>query len=326
MIMNSFRIKAIAKSIPQKVVTNDDLTKIMDTSDEWIKRRTGITQRHIATRETNTSMCIDVAKQLVEKAGIDVDTINFIIVATMSGDYQTPSTAASVQGAIHADHAVAFDVDAACSGFVYGTSVMNSLLAGKPNGIGIVIGGEKLSRLINWQDRGTAVLFGDGAAGILVQNDGSTSQVVSENLSTYGADGMCLTAGHHAGQNPFGENQEQDDPYIKMDGHAVYNFATKRAPESIEQAVADAGLQLNDIKYFIMHQANERIVKRVAKKLGLSMDKFPVNIDKYGNTAAASEPILFTELEEQGLLQRGDYLALTGFGGGLTVGTVIIKY
>ncbi|WP_420896824.1 beta-ketoacyl-ACP synthase III [Fructilactobacillus sanfranciscensis] len=326
MVMSSFRIKAIAKSFPQKVVTNDDLTKIMETSDEWIKRRTGIAQRHIATTESNTSMCVDVAKQLVNQAGIDVNQIDYIIVATMSGDYQTPSTAASVQGSIGASHAVAFDIDAACSGFVYGSSVMNTLLAGKKDSIGIVIGGEKLSRLVNWHDRGTAVLFGDGAAGILVQNDGSDSQILGENLSTFGEAGMSLTAGHHAGQNPFGENHDQDDQFLQMDGHAVYNFATKRVPESIEQAVKAAGIELSDIKYFVMHQANERIVKRVAKKLSLSMNKFPVNIHNYGNTAAASEPILLAELAEQGRLHRGDYLALTGFGGGLTVGTIVIKY
>ncbi len=324
--MSSFRIKAIAKSVPEKVVTNEDLTKIMDTSDEWIKRRTGIAQRYIATTESNTSMCVDVAEQLVKKAGIAVSQIDYIIVATMSGDYQTPSTAASVQGAIGANNAIAFDIDAACSGFVYGSSVMNALLAGKKGSIGIVIGGEKLSRLVDWQDRGTAVLFGDGAAGILVQNDGSDSQILGESLSTFGEAGMSLTAGHQVGQNPFGENHDQADPFFHMDGHAVYNFATKRAPESIEQAVAAAGLKLSDIKYFVMHQANERIVKRVAKKLSLSMNHFPVNINHYGNTAAASEPILMAELAEQGKLQRGDYLALTGFGGGLTVGTIIIKY
>lgn len=324
--MSSFRIKAIAKSVPQTVVTNDDLTKIMDTSDEWIKRRTGIAQRHIAITESNTSMCTDVAKQLVAKAGIDANQIDYIIVATMSGDYQTPSTAASVQGAIGAHQAVAFDIDAACSGFVYGSSVMNALLAGKKDSIGIVIGGEKLSRLVDWHDRGTAVLFGDGAAGILVQNDESDSQILGESLSTFGEFGMSLTAGHQLGKNPFGENPDQDDSFLKMDGHAVYNFATKRVPESIEQAVQAAGLELSDIKYFVMHQANERIVKRVAKKLSLSMKHFPININQYGNTAAASEPILLAELAEQGQLHRGDYLALTGFGGGLTVGTIIIRY
>lgn len=324
--MSSFRIKAIAKAVPEKVVTNTDLTNIMDTSDEWIKRRTGISQRHIAIDESNTEMCVSVANQLVQQSGIDVKQIDFIIVATMSGDYLTPATAASVQGAIHASNAVAFDIDAACSGFVYGISVMNALLAGKKDGIGIVIGGEKLSRLVNWHDRGTAVLFGDGAAGVLVQNDGSDSQIMGENLRTFGEAGMSLTAGHHAGHSPFGENHDQDDQFLKMDGHAVYNFATKRVPESIEAAVDAAGLDLNDIKYFIMHQANERIVKRVAKKLSLSMNHFPININNYGNTAAASEPILMAELAEHGRLKRGDYLALTGFGGGLTVGTVIIKY
>ncbi|ANZ57800.1 3-oxoacyl-ACP synthase [Fructilactobacillus lindneri] len=324
--MGSFAIKAVAKSVPQKIVTNDDLTKVLDTSDEWIKRRTGISQRHIAVNESNTEMGVKVANQLLEKSGIDADELNFIIVATMSSDYQTPSTAASIQGIIGAQNAMAFDINAACSGFVYGSTVLNALLAGNPGGKGIIIGEEKLSKLVDWHDRSTAVLFGDGAAGMLVENDGSSSQILAEDLKTYGQLGSSLTAGHFPEDTPFGSNEKQVSQYFKMDGHLVYNFATTKAPASIQRALDQAGLQADQIKFFVMHQANERIVKRVAKKLSLSMDKFPLNISDYGNTAAASEPLLLSELVDKGKIKRGDYLALTGFGGGLTVGTMIIRY
>ncbi|WP_413628192.1 beta-ketoacyl-ACP synthase III [Fructilactobacillus vespulae] len=320
----SFKIKAVAKSIPKKVVTNDDLTKLMDTSDEWIQKRTGIKQRHVVTDERNTTLAIDVAEKLIAQSRVTISKINYIIVATMSPEYQMPSTAAMVQGAVGAINAIAFDISAACSGFVYGVSVLNSLLAKQPGGVGIIIGSEQLSRLIDWSDRSTAVLFGDGAAGILVENDGSDARVLSEDLKTQGADGQCLTAGKYPSQTPF--SKTDGDPFFKMDGHAVYNFATKQVPISIKKAVQEAGLELDQIDCFVMHQANQRIVTRVAKKLDLDLAKFPINIDKYGNTAAASEPILLAELEQTGKIKRGDYLALTGFGGGLTVGTVIIKY
>ncbi|KRN11979.1 3-oxoacyl-[acyl-carrier-protein] synthase III [Fructilactobacillus fructivorans] len=316
--MGSFSILETARSTPERIVTNQDLAKVMDTSDEWIKRRTGISERHISQAETNTSMCADVASQLVSKANVSADDIDFIIVATMSSDYQTPSAAAAVQGPLHAKNAIAFDINAACSGFAYGIYVLNSLLSNRPNSKGILIGGEQLSKYIDWSDRSTAVLFGDGAAGILVANDGSRSEVLASNLETVGELGGSLTAGHLA--------DDKHRPYFKMDGHEVYRFATQRVPRSIRSAIADTNIELDDVKYFIVHQANERIIKSIANKLDLPMEKFPVNINKYGNTAAASEPLLLSELVDSKQVKRGDNLVLTGFGGGLTIGTVVIRY
>ncbi|USS87983.1 ketoacyl-ACP synthase III [Fructilactobacillus hinvesii] len=325
--MTSYAIKAAALAVPKRVVTNQDLEQIMDTSDEWIKRRTGISNRHIAVQETNASLATTVAQQLVKRAQVDVNKLSYIIVATMSPDHLTPAVAAEVQGSLGATNAIAFDLNAACSGFVYATNVMNSLLATLPGGSGIVIGSERLSKLVDWNDRSTAVLFGDGAAGVLVANDGSSSAVVGTDLQTNGELGSALTAGQMVEKTPFGNgNVNEQNRFFQMDGHVVYNFATRQAPASIQQAAARAGLALSDIKYFVMHQANARIVKRVAKKLDLPEQRFPINITEYGNTAAASEPILLAELIEQNQLQRGDYVALTGFGGGLTVGTVIIRY
>jgi 3-oxoacyl-[acyl-carrier-protein] synthase III len=323
--MSSFSIMATARAVPEKIVTNDDLSKIMDTSDEWISRRTGIKERRIATTETTTSLCTQVAEQLLAKTHISAAELDFIIVGTMSSDYQTPATASAVQGQIGAHHAIAFDVNAACSGFVYGSYILNSLLATRPNALGIIIGGEQLSKFINWQDRTTAVLFGDGAGGALVSNQGS-GKILAADLQNFGEKGDCLLAGHLTGNGQFGQVKDTADKYFHMDGRQVFNFATKNVPVSIQHAVDDAGIQLSDIKYFVLHQANARIIQRVAHKMGLSIDKFPINIDRYGNTAAASEPILLSEMAENGLISRGDVIALSGFGGGLTTGTIILKY
>lgn len=325
--MSAFKIMASSKSVPHRVVTNDDLAQIMDTSDEWIKRRTGISRRHIATDESTTSMSIEVARALLKKAQIDPKDLDYVIVATMSSDYQTPATAASVQGAIGATNAVAFDIDAACTGFAFGTSILDSLLAKKSGSCGILIGAEVLSKLLDWSDRSTAVLFGDGAAGVLVQNDpSSSSQVLGESLKTFGNLGSALTAGHFADVTPFGKNPNQEKQFFKMDGHQVFNFALKKVPLSIKEALTDADLSLNDIDVFVMHQANARIIASVVRKLGLPKNRFPIDIDEYGNTAAASEPLLLADLLTSGKIQRGNKIALVGFGGGLTTGTVIINY
>lgn len=323
--MSSFSIIATARAVPEKIVTNDDLSKIMDTSDEWISRRTGIKERRIATRETTTSLCTQVAQQLLQKAHVSAADLDFIIVGTMSSDYQTPATASAVQGKIGAQRAIAFDVNAACSGFVYGSYILNSLLATRSNAMGIIIGGEQLSKLINWQDRTTAVLFGDGAGGALVSNQGN-GKILASNLQNFGEKGDCLLAGHLTSDSQFGQAEDTTDKYFHMEGRQVFNFATKNVPLSIQKATDDAGIQLSDIKYFVLHQANARIIQRVAHKMGLSIDKFPININRYGNTAAASEPILLSEMVENGLISRGDIIALSGFGGGLTTGTIILKY
>ncbi|GAA6112824.1 ketoacyl-ACP synthase III [Apilactobacillus apinorum] len=323
--MNSFSILATAKAVPEKIVTNDDLAKIMDTSDEWISKRTGIKQRRIAVKETNTSLSAEVASQLLKNADIDADDIDFIIVATMSADYQMPSTAAAVQGIIGAKNAVAFDISAACSGFVYATHTMNALLNLKPNALGMVIGSEKMSNLLNWEDRTTAVLFGDGAGGMLVSNQGD-GEVLSSNLKNYADEDKALLAGHLTGSGTFGKSDDDTDEFLHMKGREVFNFATKNVPTSIREAAKQAGIELSDINHFVLHQANARIIKSVARKLGENADKFPVNINLYGNTSAASEPILLSEMMENGLIAKGDIIALSGFGGGLTTGTIILRY
>ncbi|HBG90581.1 beta-ketoacyl-ACP synthase III [Lactobacillus acetotolerans] len=318
-----------ASSIPKKVVTNDDLAKMMDTSDEWISKRTGIKQRHVVTEQSTSDLCVDVSQKLLRQANLPAKRIDLIIVATMSPDYLTPSVSAMVQGKIGADNAAAFDINSACSGFAYGLKIAKQMLTADKSKYALLIGGETLSKLVNWQDRSTAVLFGDGAAGVLLTNAYSNSAgILADDLQTKGRLGHYLTAGYLANKSPFYQAAPTDsaNKYFLMNGRQVYKFATENVPGSIRTALRKADLQTSDVDYFVLHQANSRIVERIARDLGVSIAKFPINIQEYGNTAAASEPILLDELVKKKIIRRGNIIVLSGFGGGLTIGTVVLKF
>lgn len=320
------RIKQTAYYVPDKIVSNDDLTKFMDTSDEWIASRTGIKQRHIAQKQQTSDLALQVAQQLLTASDLPATSLDFIIVATMSPDYQTPSTAALVQGQLQADQAFAFDISAACSGFIYGLALADKLLATTYQR-GLVIGAETLSKLVDWQDRSTAVLFGDGAAGVLVEADASHPGLVAEDLQTLGAQSSALTAGYLPLNSIF--NQDQTDPqqrYFMMDGHAVYRFATHEVPNSIQRVLTKADWNVDDIDYFLLHQANGRIIKSIAQHLDQPVTKFLQNVAEFGNTSAASVPLLLAQSVANNQIQRGQKLILSGFGGGLTVGSLALIY
>lgn len=311
-----------AKYSPERIITNDELAQTLDTSDEWISKRTGIKQRHRIDEETNAVMATRVAEDLLAKTNTAPEEVDLIVVATMSPDYQTPSVAAQVQGALKASRAMAFDISAACSGFVYGMSVVNQMLQSPNYHKALLIGSEALSRLLDWQDRSTAVLFGDSAAGVLVENDpASSASLIAERLTTYGDLGEYLTAGNVAALTDSTQSY-----FFQMNGRKVYEFATNRVPESIRAVLQAAEIGARDVKYFLLHQANARIIKSVAKRLELPIEKFPINIADYGNTAAASEPLLLAELMQEHKIQRGDIIVFSGFGGGLTIGTNVIKF
>lgn len=322
--MNDWKITAVASATPKRVVTNDDLSQLMDTSDEWIRTRTGIECRHISSGQNTSDLAAQVGKKLLAKSGWAADKMDLIIVATMSPDSYTPSTAALVQGKLGAKNAVAFDVSAACSGFVYALTVAGSLLKTPRFNHAMVIGSEVLSKIIDWKDRTTAVLFGDGAGGVLLTatND---HHFLGGGLASYGQLNDKIIAGQTAVTTDFPGPVSKLTPFV-MDGRAVYKFATHEVPASIKRAVAQAGLSLDQVDHFVLHQANARIIRQVAKRLEQPMTKFPINIDEYGNTSAASEPILLAECIEKGVINRGETVALAGFGGGLTTGTVVIKY
>lgn len=322
-------IKIITSShyLPKRQVSNDDLSHLMDTSDEWIKTRTGIEHRRISEGENTSDLCTAVAVELLKKSGWSPESIDLIIVATMSPDYYTPATAAIVQGKIKAKQAVAFDLSAACSGFIYSLVVAQSFMGNMNYRRVMIIGGEVLSKVINWHDRTSAVLFGDGAAGVLLENEqDSTSSFLGNHLQTFGDLAASLQAGKTLPLASFPANSPHNYGAFEMAGRDVYTFATHRVPESIIAAVKKSNLQLNQVDWFIVHQANSRIIKQIAKRLQQPLEKFPMNIAAYGNTSAASVPILLDELIDKKKIERGQILVLTGFGGGLTVGTQIIKY
>ncbi|MDF7682893.1 ketoacyl-ACP synthase III [Lactobacillus sp. ESL0679] len=318
------KITQTAHYVPPKVVTNDDLTTMMDTSDEWISSRTGIKQRHLAQGEQTSDLAVKVANHLLEKANCPAEQIDFIIVATMSPDYLTPATAAIVQGKIGAKNALAFDINAACSGFIYALALADKLLTTYQRGI--VIGAEVLSKLVDWQERSTAVLFGDGAGGVLVEQSPQQS-LIAEDLTAYGQDGQTLTAGYQPLDSAFNQDQTAvHKHYFEMDGRAVYRFATHEVPASIERTLTKSKWQLNDVDWFILHQANGRILTSIAHHLGVAEEKFLSNVAKYGNTSAASVPLLLDEAVTAGNIKSRQKLILSGFGGGLTAATVAIIF
>jgi len=317
-------MNATSHAVPKRRVTNSELAEMMDTSDEWIQTRTGIQQRHVVTTETTTDLAVSVANNLLAQAGWSASDIDFIIVATMSPDTMTPSVAAGVQGKIGASNAFAMDVGAACAGFIYALSVASAFLQTRHQK-GLVIGSETLSRLVDWEDRRTAVLFGDGAAGVAISRSSDEVGLLAQHLESFGHQGQYLTAGQLPNNGPFGASPALYPYTFNMDGRQVYNFATVEVPKAITNALAKARISLEEVDYFICHQANARIIQSVAQKLAQPIEKFPMNMAEYGNTSAASIGILLDELNENGTIKNGQTIVLAGFGGGLTVGAMVIR-
>ncbi|MBQ8198533.1 MAG: ketoacyl-ACP synthase III [Lachnospiraceae bacterium] len=320
------RIAGTGHFLPKNVVTNDDLSKIMDTSDEWISSRTGIRERRLATEETTASMSAEAAKLALADAGMTPEDIDLIIVATVSADHMTPSTACEVQAAIGADNAVAFDVNAACSGFLFALQIADMYIKQGVYKNALIIGAETLSKIMDWNDRSTCVLFGDGAGAAVVCPAQDESQgLASITLGSDGAKGMVLAGINRSNNNPY-VTTDIGPHYIHMDGQEVYKFAVTTVPASIEKVLDEAGLTTEDIKYFVLHQANIRILQSVSKRLKVSMDKFPISLDHCGNMSAASVPVLLDEVNRKGMLEKGDKIVLAGFGGGLTWGACVVEW
>lgn len=320
------RIAGTGHFLPKNVVTNDDLAKIMDTSDEWISSRTGIRERRLATEETTASMSAEAAKLALADAGISAQDIDLIILATVSADHMTPSTACEVQAAIGADKAVAFDVNAACSGFLFALQMADTYIKQGVYKNALIIGAETLSKIMDWNDRSTCVLFGDGAgAAVVCAAEDESQGLASLTLGSDGVKGMVLAGINRSNNNPYVKT-DIGPHYIHMDGQEVYKFAVTTVPASIEQVLDEAGLTCEDIKYFVLHQANIRILQSVSKRLKVSMDKFPISLDHCGNMSAASVPVLLDEVNRKGMLKKGDKIVLAGFGGGLTWGACVVEW
>lgn len=317
--MNMFgKITATASYVPEKIVTNDDLSNLMDTSDEWIHSRTGIKRRRVAVGENTSDLCIRVAQTLLQDAQLSAESLDFILVATITPDFNTPAVACQVQGAIGAVNAFAFDISAACAGFVYALSMAEKLIrTGAKKGL--VIGGEVLSKVLDWNDRSTAVLFGDGAGGLLLEAC-SEQHLLKESLKADGTLGMSLTSGFRTNENPFSQNAPAYSACMQMIGREIFDFATRDVVASINDLTQDEA-----IDYFLLHQANSRILDKVARKLKQPREKFLQNMQDYGNTSAASIPLLLDEEIKRGTLSlgSGQKVVFSGFGGGLTWGTML---
>lgn len=312
------KITATASYVPEKIVTNDDLSNLMDTSDEWIHSRTGIKRRRVAVGENTSDLCIRVAQTLLQDAQLSAESLDFILVATITPDFNTPAVACQVQGAIGAVNAFAFDISAACAGFVYALSMAEKLIrTGAKKGL--VIGGEVLSKVLDWNDRSTAVLFGDGAGGLLLEAS-SEQHLLKESLKADGTRGMSLTSGFRTNENPFSQNAPAYSACMKMIGREIFDFATRDVVASINDLTQDEA-----IDYFLLHQANSRILDKVARKLKQPREKFLQNMQDYGNTSAASIPLLLDEEIKRGTLSlgSGQKVVFSGFGGGLTWGTML---
>lgn len=309
---------------------------MVETSDEWIRERTGIRERHVSVGETVVTLASEAARKALEQAGKRAEEIDLILVATCSPEQYLPCCACQVQAAVGAVNALAFDVNAACSGFLFALNTADAYLRTGLAENALVIGSEVLSKLVDWTDRGSCILFGDGAGAVVVERCEASPGILGRALHSDGTGGGVLQCGARELTTPYArtsaaktdQKQQTDDRehYIQMDGQEVYRFATRRVPQCIEEALADAGLAVPDIDLFVLHQANARIIDAVAKRLHADREKFPTNLERVGNLSSASIPVLLDELHRQGKLHRGDRIVLAGFGAGLTIGACVMTW
>ena len=318
------RICGTGSALPRRVVKNEDLSKIMDTSDEWIKSRTGIAARHMAVEETLTSLAAKASMQALKEAGILAEELDMILAGTLSADKLLPSLACELQRELGASKAVAFDINAACSGFLFALQTADVYMkAGQYRNI-LIVGGEILSKLMDWNDRSTCVLFGDGAGAAVVRPDEECG-ILGSIQGSDGARGDVLSCDGRKINNPYVTNGTEPS-YVSMNGQEVYKFAVRTVPKAITQAVEKAGLTVEDIDLFVLHQANIRIIESVARRLKVPMEKFPTNLAECGNISAGSVPVLLDDVNRRGLLHRGDKVVLAGFGAGLTWGASVLTW
>ena len=319
--MTYSRIAGTGSYLPAKILTNRDLEQTLDTSDEWIFTRTGIRQRHIAAASERCSdLALAASRRAIEAAGIAAQDIGLIIVATSTPDMIFPSTACILQAKLGIKNCPAFDVQAVCSGFVYALATADLFLRAGQYQYALVVGSEIFSRILDWTDRGTCVLFGDGA-GAVVLRASDTPGILSSHLHADGSyQNLLSVPGSVCGGKVEGR------PFLQMEGNAVFKFAVKVLDEIVAEALAKNNLQKSDIDWLIPHQANIRIIQSTAKKLGMSMEKVVVTLDRHGNTSAASIPLALDEAVRDGRIRDGHHVLLEGVGGGFTWGAVMIKW
>lgn len=307
-------------AVPVGILDNHDLANMVETSDAWIQERTGIVRRHIAQEETTVSMAVQAAKKALADAKTEAEELELILVSTISSNVILPCAACEVQKEIGAENAVCFDLNAACTGFVLAYNTACAYLASGVYKNALVIGSECLSNLTNWKDRSTCILFGDGAgAAVLKAGEGKSYLPVTHSDGSRGKALTCLSRHSKNEKNPSAY-------FMQMDGQAVFKFAVRSVPEAIGEVLQKNYIEQKEIDWFLLHQANRRIVEAVAKRLGESLEKFPMNLQEYGNTSSASIPILLDEMNRKGMLKNGQKIVLAGFGAGLTWGASILEW
>lgn len=297
--------------IPEKILDNEALSKLVDTSDEWIRSRTGIRRRHIAgEKETVAFMAGEAAKAALQNAKLNGSAVELILAATMSAEEAMPGVAARVQQTIGAKGAASFDINSACTGFLAALNTAQTYIEAGIYKTVLVVGAEKLSSLVDWNDRNSCILFGDGAGAVVLKADPEGLYVQVSHSE--GEKGQVLTAPKNG--------------FLQMDGRAVFEFAVSRVPEVIREVLKKAGIEKEEVDFYLLHQANRRIISAAVKRLGLEEERFPMNMEEYGNTSAASIPILLYEENRRGKLKKDSLLVLSGFGGGLTYGASLLRW
>lgn len=315
-----FKIIGTGSAHPAMAQTNDDLAKFMDTSDEWIYTRTGIKSRYVCTDETITDVAVDAGRAALENAGISPDELDYIICTTIRGDCFTPSLACVIQKRLGA-HCPAFDLNAACSGFIYALDVADGFFARKRTKKILIVSCENMSKMLDWNDRSTCVLFGDGAGAVVLEQG---DNLLSLYLSAQGDDEVMFIP-NVSGNSPFNKT-EKPDSYLTMHGQDVYKFAVNAMEHDLRKVIEDAGLKQDEVDHVLPHQANIRIINTARKKLEIPEDRYHTNIERYGNVSSAAIPILMDELNRANVFKSGDILALSAFGGGLTTGACVIRW
>ncbi|MDR0676418.1 MAG: ketoacyl-ACP synthase III [Elusimicrobiota bacterium] len=322
--MNRAKIISIGHYTPKKILTNTDLEKMVDTNDEWITQRTGIKERHIARiDEMPSDMGYEAAKEALEKANINPEDIDIILCGTVSGDYITPATACLIQAKLGAKNAFAFDISAACSGFIYGLSIAEKFILADNTKTVLVVATEKISNITNWEDRATCVLFGDGAGAAILKSSNDNSGIVASYLKTDGDlyDYIMLPGG--GSKNPASlETVKNKQHYLTMKGNEVFKYAVTKMIESVEKVLVHSNWTKDDVNMIFPHQANIRIIDSIRKKINFDKDRVFININKYGNTSAATIPIAVSEALQSNKIKAGDKIVLVSFGSGFTWGAL----
>lgn len=320
----SIKIAGTGSALPERNVTNKELEELVETSDEWIRERTGIGSRHVSTGETVVSLAASACGRALEDAGKSAEEVELLLVATCSPEDVAPCTACQVQAKLGAVNAAAFDLNAACSGFLFALHTAWAYIEAGVYHNALIAGSEVLSKIVDWEDRGTCILFGDGAGAVYVERCESGG-ILGFVQHADGRRGPVLACGGRQLSNPY-FSQEPMKNYIKMDGREVFAFAVRQVPTAIEEALEKAQIGAEDVELFVLHQANRRIIEGISKRLKADIGRFPMNLENVGNTSSAAIPLLLDDLNRQGRLKRGMKVVLSGFGAGLTCGACVMEW